>query len=190
MTTATKEISCSICCTDVMFQALPCEHYFHVGCIEPWIKTHNTCPNCRETVQNKSSVAGANNDAEIRRLNFKVRELERELDRGKAALTEARDAATIKNAEVHSLLFRFNLLDKALENRKNALEGALHDNAALKAENDHLKDKCVAVNEENALLNGQIREITKNPPYVLRLRALAAAARGWREEGEDGVAVE
>jgi hypothetical protein len=28
----------------------PCEHKFHSKCIEPWIKSHNTCPLCRTII--------------------------------------------------------------------------------------------------------------------------------------------
>lgn len=26
---------------------LPCGHHFHTECLQPWLRTHNTCPNCR-----------------------------------------------------------------------------------------------------------------------------------------------
>jgi hypothetical protein len=26
---------------------LPCNHYYHLQCIKPWLESHNTCPDCR-----------------------------------------------------------------------------------------------------------------------------------------------
>lgn len=45
---------CAICIED--FKAgdvathLACNHRFHPGCVEPWLRTHNTCPLCRVPV--------------------------------------------------------------------------------------------------------------------------------------------
>lgn len=56
-----EEVACKMSCP-VCFEAfdlgvhadkglrvdrLPCNHCFHRKCIEPWVKTHNTCPVCR-----------------------------------------------------------------------------------------------------------------------------------------------
>ncbi|GJN33013.1 hypothetical protein PR202_gb21569 [Eleusine coracana subsp. coracana] len=37
----------------------PCGHAFHQGCIDPWLRDHKNCPNCRATVQ--VQTAGAKN---------------------------------------------------------------------------------------------------------------------------------
>ena len=45
---------CAICLSE--FQAvdenihLPCNHYFHRACIEPWLQLNNTCPTCRHII--------------------------------------------------------------------------------------------------------------------------------------------
>ncbi|XP_039787029.1 E3 ubiquitin-protein ligase EL5-like [Panicum virgatum] len=44
--------TCSVCLEEVrggeMVRSLPgCRHVFHVGCIDPWLHSHVTCPLCR-----------------------------------------------------------------------------------------------------------------------------------------------
>ena len=45
---------CSICMDAVQpgteVTVLPCKHWFHYNCIEMWLNQHNTCPNCRRSV--------------------------------------------------------------------------------------------------------------------------------------------
>ncbi|XP_023767891.1 RING-H2 finger protein ATL70-like [Lactuca sativa] len=50
-----KDFGCSICLADYepaeVVRVLPeCRHFFHVKCIDMWLKTHPTCPVCRNSV--------------------------------------------------------------------------------------------------------------------------------------------
>jgi len=46
-----KKIQCSVCQDYFNIGekalSLPCEHLYHIDCIMPWFKEHNTCPTCR-----------------------------------------------------------------------------------------------------------------------------------------------
>ena len=46
-----NENVCSVCKDEFEVEQeclyLPCKHYFHVECINPWLKEHNSCPICR-----------------------------------------------------------------------------------------------------------------------------------------------
>ena len=45
---------CSVCLMKLKrgdkLVKLDCKHYFHKGCIIPWLENHNNCPNCRRSV--------------------------------------------------------------------------------------------------------------------------------------------
>ena len=50
---------CSVCLenivpptkpTDTKIRALACGHPFHEPCIDPWEKSHNNCPTCRQVI--------------------------------------------------------------------------------------------------------------------------------------------
>eukprot|EP00005_Dracoamoeba_jomungandri_P004050 CAMPEP_0174250570 /NCGR_PEP_ID=MMETSP0439-20130205/708_1 /TAXON_ID=0 /ORGANISM="Stereomyxa ramosa, Strain Chinc5" /LENGTH=262 /DNA_ID=CAMNT_0015330687 /DNA_START=22 /DNA_END=810 /DNA_ORIENTATION=- len=52
--TFTTDEKCTICLERIELTAiqLPCKHFFHKDCVTPWLKKHNTCPLCRESVEN------------------------------------------------------------------------------------------------------------------------------------------
>ncbi len=45
---------CTICC-DILYESitrkLKCKHTYHVYCIDDWLETHKTCPNCRHELK-------------------------------------------------------------------------------------------------------------------------------------------
>ncbi len=34
----------------LLFRQLPCEHAFHIGCIDRWLKINRLCPTCRRDI--------------------------------------------------------------------------------------------------------------------------------------------
>jgi hypothetical protein len=49
------QMSCSVCLNNFRYKEqdvveLKCGHVFHRDCIEPWFKTHHTCPLCRTDI--------------------------------------------------------------------------------------------------------------------------------------------
>jgi len=50
-----KKTECGICtdafCNGDELSALPCAHFFHKKCLDPWLARANTCPFCRRVVQ-------------------------------------------------------------------------------------------------------------------------------------------
>eukprot|EP00918_Siedleckia_nematoides_P041577 GHVU01090446.1.p1 GENE.GHVU01090446.1~~GHVU01090446.1.p1 ORF type:complete len:154 (+),score=16.05 GHVU01090446.1:71-532(+) len=47
-----KDVRCEICQADYEVgeetKRLPCKHFFHSTCIQPWLDKTNTCPLCRQ----------------------------------------------------------------------------------------------------------------------------------------------
>jgi hypothetical protein len=43
--------TCTICFEPGCDCITPCGHCFHYECVEPWLATQYTCPNCREDVK-------------------------------------------------------------------------------------------------------------------------------------------
>ena len=52
--------TCNICLRDFdhndNIKFLPCTHRFHVKCIDPWLETHPTCPNCKRNLKEINSM--------------------------------------------------------------------------------------------------------------------------------------
>jgi len=53
-----NKLDCTVCqeyfVEDEKVKELPCEHYFHVECIVPWLKLHNSCPICRVAIDQQA----------------------------------------------------------------------------------------------------------------------------------------
>ncbi|KAA8517535.1 hypothetical protein F0562_017835 [Nyssa sinensis] len=55
---------CPICLGDFVdgekVRVLPnCNHGFHVRCIDTWLKSHSSCPNCRHSLLERSTASHA-----------------------------------------------------------------------------------------------------------------------------------
>jgi len=50
-TVITIPVDCVICKEEMVTGSkglkLPCQHFYHMECIKPWLNQHNTCPQCR-----------------------------------------------------------------------------------------------------------------------------------------------
>lgn len=56
--------TCAICVEDFqendMTRILPCNHFFHPDCIDPWLISHSSmCPLCKRSVSNEPRASGA-----------------------------------------------------------------------------------------------------------------------------------
>jgi hypothetical protein len=49
--TATTAEICAVCLADInltsVIRALPCDHIFHINCIDKWLRNNASCPVCR-----------------------------------------------------------------------------------------------------------------------------------------------
>ena len=54
---------CSVCMDNVEvgeeITMLPCKHWFHGDCVGAWLKEHDTCPHCRQSITPKDGDANA-----------------------------------------------------------------------------------------------------------------------------------
>ncbi|KAI5722668.1 hypothetical protein M8J76_011777 [Diaphorina citri] len=54
-----SNLQCSVCweqfTLDEAVRKLPCDHFYHTPCIEPWLQLHGTCPICRQTLHSESA---------------------------------------------------------------------------------------------------------------------------------------
>ncbi len=53
------DVECGVCLSEFSLKEtvsqLPCQHYFHEGCILPWVRASPTCPMCRAGLQEQYS---------------------------------------------------------------------------------------------------------------------------------------
>lgn len=57
-----NKLDCTVCqeyfTGEEKVKELPCNHYFHIDCITPWLKLHNSCPICRLSIEGQQSRGG------------------------------------------------------------------------------------------------------------------------------------
>jgi hypothetical protein len=55
LTCFTSDRSCAVCLSDFedgdLLRRLPCNHSFHIGCIDKWLMQNRECPLCRHDVE-------------------------------------------------------------------------------------------------------------------------------------------
>jgi hypothetical protein len=49
---------CNICLDALSVDAVEtaCGHHYHLRCVQPWLRTHNTCPVCRSTLVRQDDI--------------------------------------------------------------------------------------------------------------------------------------
>ena len=56
-----NKLDCTVCqeyfTEDTKVKELPCNHYFHIDCIVPWLKLHNSCPICRISIDGQQDAS-------------------------------------------------------------------------------------------------------------------------------------
>ncbi|TWW65644.1 E3 ubiquitin-protein ligase RNF115 [Takifugu flavidus] len=72
-------LGCPVCCEEYssgeFVRKLPCLHYFHSGCIVPWLELHDTCPVCRKSLNGvDNSLLSASGPREVRSLRTEQQE--------------------------------------------------------------------------------------------------------------------
>ncbi|XP_058803170.1 E3 ubiquitin-protein ligase Iruka isoform X2 [Phymastichus coffea] len=59
------KLQCSVCWEDFILEEpvrqLPCQHFYHAPCIVPWLELHGTCPICRQSLGDTTTIE-ANQD--------------------------------------------------------------------------------------------------------------------------------
>ncbi|KAL6600565.1 hypothetical protein ACP70R_045365 [Stipagrostis hirtigluma subsp. patula] len=60
--------ACAVCTEEVAagqaVARLPCAHWYHAGCIAPWLRIRNTCPTCRAELPRQQGGGGGGGGAE------------------------------------------------------------------------------------------------------------------------------
>uniref|UniRef100_A0A674P0N7 RING-type E3 ubiquitin transferase n=1 Tax=Takifugu rubripes TaxID=31033 RepID=A0A674P0N7_TAKRU len=72
-------LGCPVCCEEYssgeFVRKLPCLHYFHSGCIVPWLELHDTCPVCRKSLNGvDNSLLSASGPREVHSLRTEQQE--------------------------------------------------------------------------------------------------------------------
>ena len=134
-------VTCAICQEDINFCAeeisvLNCGHLYHNGCLQQWLSTNSTCPECRSAVTRNNFV---------RKLYPSKKEDAESVYRGTSE--ETKSILKIYEESTKNLQKMFTERIVNLENKNLELEEKLQklsdekENLRSKLENEELKNK-------------------------------------------------
>jgi hypothetical protein len=71
---ALERIDCSICLEEIkdtqrITVIRSCQHGFHELCLQPWLQTKSTCPNCRGPLRNEEETLSHQRQSELNELD-------------------------------------------------------------------------------------------------------------------------
>ena len=143
-------ISCSICLNDLNFSnqnisVLKCGHLFHHDCLQEWIRTSKTCPECRCQIGKNSLV---------KKVYPKVSEDNTNIYNGNSSESNRLFDLIAKNNECSQKAVCKRIVE--LENKNKDQETTLNE---LKASLENLQQCLEVLNEENCNLKNAVESL-------------------------------
>ena len=143
-------ISCSICLNDLNFSnqnisVLKCGHLFHHDCLQEWIRTSKTCPECRCQIGKNSLV---------KKVYPKVSEDNTNIYNGNSSESNRLFDLIAKNNECSQKAVCKRIVE--LENKNKDQETTLNE---LKASLENLQQCLEVLNEENCNLKSAVESL-------------------------------